>query len=403
MEPRQFLNYTVAAVIGVKQTEGNKYGIELELEGRNVGLADVATRGWQRHKDNSLRGEAIEYITAGAKGLDESKKLLTELFSKFKEHKVKFNDSIRTSTHVHLNFSDKPIKHVVNFFTLFTLFEEVLQYYSGEDRKGNLFCISTREGEGVMGILADSIAKGDLSRFAGDKFKYAACNLSTLYKFGTVEVRTMRGATSAEQINAWLDILNDMYVYACNTMKSPAELVSDLSHLGADGLMRKVFSEANVKELMLSFPKPLTLHYSLMEGARILQVFAYNFEEEFLAVVEVPKMGERRILAKRIPHGDWEGNMYAVYRPDGRQWNCDNHRGGALWVDGEACGDDRQIRWSAQRGRFIYVNPVTGVITPLNWKRHEEFGDEGPPLRGQRVEEEPMEEEPDWDEDEEMD
>lgn len=401
MEPRQFLNHTVAQVIGVRQTEGNKFGIELELEGRNVGLADVATRGWNRHKDNSLRGEAIEYITAGAKSFEESKKLLTELFVKFKEHKVKFNDSIRTSTHVHLNFSDKPIKQVVNFFALFTLFEEVLQYYSGEDRKGNLFCISTREGEGVMGILADSIAKGDLSKFAGDKFKYAACNLSTLYKFGTVEVRTMRGATSAEQINKWLDILNDMYVYACNTMKSPAELVSDLSHLGADGLMRKVFSEANVKELMVNFPKPMTLHYSLMEGARILQVFAYNFEEEFLAVVEIPKRPEGKPLPKQIPDGRFRGGMYGVYRPDGLRWNCGGNRGGHFWVDGERVDDEPNIRWNAGIGRFVWVNPLTGAQTPLNWWKHNEMGDEGFPENIRNVEEDMAE--PDWDNEEDDD
>ena len=122
MEPKQFLNFTVSRVLGVKETKGNVFGVELELEGRNVGLADVATRGWNRHHEPSLRGESIEYATAGAKTLEDTKKIVTDLFKKFDDNKVKLNDTVRTSTHVHLNFSDKPVKHMINFFSLFTLF-----------------------------------------------------------------------------------------------------------------------------------------------------------------------------------------------------------------------------------------------------------------------------------------
>jgi hypothetical protein len=211
MKTEVFLNYTPAEVIGCRETKGKLFGIELELEGRNVGLQDIATKGWQRHQDGSLRGEAIEYTVAGAKSLEDCKKLVSDLFTKFQKNKVIFNDSVRTSTHVHLNFSDKPIKQIINFFSLFTLLEEILGHYSGEDRRGNLHCISTREAEGIVGVLASELARGQLGKFAGDRYKYAACNLSTLYKFGTAEVRTMRGATSAEQVNKWLNILNDMY------------------------------------------------------------------------------------------------------------------------------------------------------------------------------------------------
>jgi hypothetical protein len=226
METKTFLNYTTSAYVGVKEISGNKVGLELELEGRNVALHDVATKGWGRHADGSLRGESVEYATTGPKDIPEAKKLVTDLFTKFKQHGVVFNNSIRTSTHVHLNFADKPIKAVINFFCLFTMLEEALQFYSGEDRKGNLFCISTREAEGIVGVLANSLSRCDLSRFAGDRYKYAACNLSSLFKFGTVEIRTMKGATSAEQVNNWIDILNDMYEYSLK-MKSPTDLIRD--------------------------------------------------------------------------------------------------------------------------------------------------------------------------------
>lgn len=394
MEPRVFLNRTVRQITGIRKVDGLKFGIELELEGRNVGLHDVATRGWARVYDGSLRGESIEYTTTGAKTYEETKASVDHLFKKFDDNKVKFNDSIRTSTHVHLNFSDQPMKNVINFFTLFTLLEEVLQYYSGVDRKGNLFCISTREAEGIVNIVSTCVARGDFSAFAGDRYKYAACNLSTLYKFGTVEVRTMRGATSAQQVNAWVDIMNDMYTYAVNKMESPAGLMRDLSHLGAVPLLNTIFSPDSVRELLREFPAPDTLHYSLMEGARILQVFAYNYEEDFLAKVEAQPDAEGEVLQKR--------NNISIWLPDGIPWQCFGEFPGEFWQDGERCRADRNIIWSQERQRFIVVFPDS--IHECRWRRHPILGNEGPPPMGERrpmpdAAQDPIEE--DFDDDEE--
>lgn len=399
MEPKVFLNYNVSAICGVKETEGKMFGLELELEGRNVALPDVAARGWNRKQEGSLRGEGIEYVTVGAQSLDANKKNVSDLFKKFTENKVKVQDSIRTSTHVHLNFSDKPVKQVINFFALFTLLEEVLQFYSGEDRKGNLFCISSREAEGIVGILADAVSKCTLANFAGDRFKYAACNLSTLYKFGTVEVRTMKGATSAEQVNAWLDILNDMYEYSLR-MVSPAQLVEDLSIKGAMGLMKTIFSPKNLDELLRTYPAVANLHYSLMEGARLIQVFAYEFDEAFKAVVEMPKAEKKQPKANKkvggfgnlpagalpghILYGPHQGERYMIYRPDGQPWNC-YPRVGPHFRDGEVLEDDRRISWCSRRGCFIYTDPVTGRVSICRWKKHPEIRDQGPPVADRLV------------------
>src|SRR5690242_19109605 len=110
MKIEEFINTNVFIVCGTRETSGDKFGLELELEGRNVAMADVAVKGWGRHQDGSLRGESVEYTTIGAVTFENAKKLVTDLFKKFEENKVKIKDSIRTSTHVHLNFSDKPLK-----------------------------------------------------------------------------------------------------------------------------------------------------------------------------------------------------------------------------------------------------------------------------------------------------
>lgn len=384
MKVEEYINQPISAITGVRTVEGNKFGIELELEGRNVALQDVATRNWHRHNEPSLRGESIEFATIGGFEFDKATKAVEDLFKKFKEHGAKINDSVRTSTHVHLNFSDKSVKQVVNFFSLFTLLEEVLQYYSGADRKGIHWCLATREAEGIIGVLASGIGRGDLSRFAGDRYKYGACNLSSLFKFGTIEVRTMRGAVSAEQVIAWLDILNDMYNYACNVMVSPAKLVTDLSELGAEGLMKTIFSGKNYKEVMSTFPVIRTLHNSLMEGARLIQIFAYEFDEAFRAKVELPKPPKAPKGLKELPYlipagFPNAGKSYCIYKPNGERWYCRNNRFDevGVWQHGERLADDPRIFWSAVHQRFVVI--INGDIVPCRWRIHHEIPDEGMP------------------------
>lgn len=407
MEPKEFLNYEVYRMVGGAPITGDKFGIELELEGRNVALNDVATRGWSRHADGSLRGESIEYTFTGPKTFDESEKLVTSLFKKFKDHGVKFNDSIRTSTHVHLNFSTKTVKSVINFFALFTMLEELLQHYSGEDRKGNLFCISSREAEGIVGVIIDAVRRCSLDRFAGDRFKYAACNLSTLYKFGTIEIRTMRGASSGEQVNAWLSILNDMYKYSVEVMKSPADLITSLSYLGGDEFLSRIFQRDNLKELKKTFPKDKSVYLSLMEGARLLQVFAFAFDDAFTTKVEIPEIKKGvEPLPAVIGEGRWAGNRYSIYRPDGRLWTLVKlgDRGRDMpWNDGDRVDDELAIYWNAERQRFC-VNYPDGTVIACRWHKHHILPDEGNfpanerrpvPRAPRRDEEEEME--PDWD------
>jgi hypothetical protein len=375
MQSKDFLNLQVSHLTGVAETKGDVFGIELELEGRKVGLADIPTKGWRRTHDGSLRGEAIEYTTLGSKDLKGSKEIVNSLFKKFAENEVKFNDSIRTSTHVHLNFADKPIKHAINFFALFTLFEEVLQHYSGEDRKGNLFCISSREAEDLIYTLSASVRLSNFGNFARDKYKYSACNLSTLYKFGTVEVRTMRGASSAEQVNNWLDILNDMYQYAQHRMTSPVDLITDLSAWGAAPFMARIFSFKNVAELNKALPKDFNLHFSLLEGARMLQMFAYEFQEDFKDVGR----DKRNILPRYFVDKNGLQKAHSIYKPDGNTWVTGPLGGGAFFYDGTALTDDTRIKWSSALQRFIAVRRDTGEVVECRWFEHPVLGNEGPP------------------------
>ncbi len=340
-----YLAATASRACGVRETQGMRLGVELELEGPGVGLADEATKGWRRAADGSLRGESIEFVLASPMVYEEAVTAVNHLFSKFKKRDVKFNQSVRTSTHVHLNFSDKPLRMAINFFCLFTMLEEVLEFYSGEDRRGNLFCLSSRRTDEIAQILQTCLKNNSLNGFAGDRYKYAACNLSTLFKFGSVEVRTMRGADTAEQVNKWMAILNDLYVFSVN-IESPTDLVIALSNEGADGFLNNIFSAANKAELMSAVPEGFNLFGSFIEGARLVQPMAYEFEEAFRfrpdpsVVIDAPLTGQ---CLRR----DGAGNQPVATRLDGFRWNMQGAEGtGPYFNDREEISDCSDIRWN---------------------------------------------------------
>jgi hypothetical protein len=174
-----------------------------------------------------------------------------------------------------------------------------------------------------------------------------------------------------------------VYQYSL-AMKSPAELVQELSFLGAESLMKKIFQPENYRELMKYFPAVHTLHHSLMEGARLIQIFAYGFEEDFTAKVEIKKVDFKN--GKQLPNLMPDRGHFRIYLPRGRglTWNVSRAPGapGLHWLNNEAVWDEPDIRWSFEAQRFLYRMP-DGQDVPCRWKRHHEIGDEGPP--GRRV------------------
>jgi hypothetical protein len=270
---------------------GLLFGVELELEGEGVGLNEVRPQNWKRMEEGSLRGECMEWVFAKPQDYEKSVKMVDALFKKMKENNVKIADSFRTSTHVHLNFSDKTAKQALNFFLLHTVIEELLANYCGATRNGNLFCLSCRDTEQLLELLDNGIYNFGGFGAIGKDMRYNACNLASLNTFGSIEIRTMRGASDAETVNKWLDILNQMYVFACSDdCPEPWKLCERLSHLGTMGFLRQFFRQDTINELMASWPPVADLQRSLMNGVRLIQMFAYGLQEDWLKKVEVPKV-----------------------------------------------------------------------------------------------------------------
>lgn len=276
-----FLNSSIADCIRIRaETKGMQFGVELELEGDNVAMAGKAVKGWRQEADGSLRGESIEWVFAKPCEYKEAVSRVTRLFDQFKENKVVFKNSYRTSTHVHLNFCDKKVRDVVNFFCVFTVLEELLEIYCGEGREGNLFCLPSRDVEGIVNVLEDALLKNFNFRDFNNDLRYCAANLCSLNKFGTVEIRTMRGADNADMVLDWMNVLRQVYIFATEKMESPARFIESLSFLGIEGFLAQVFDKETTANLLAAWGKR-DIRTSLFEGVRLIQVLAYRIDEVY--------------------------------------------------------------------------------------------------------------------------
>jgi len=142
-------------------------------------------------------------------------------------------DAPATSIHVHVNMQDESLTVLMNYIILWTMFENVLLEYSG--RRANLFALPTRCAEGsVKNIKAmiNKIVELDPQAIFHNEVhaKYYALNLAPLWRFGSVEIRSMRGTTDVKEIIEWVSILDCILRFA----KTPGLLPT-----GIVGLMKE--------------------------------------------------------------------------------------------------------------------------------------------------------------------
>ncbi len=285
---QDFLNTPIANIARANRhfKQGDLFGVELECEGRNVdfdGTYAEYLNGWAPHNDGSLRnnhGSSCEWVFNGPAQLKPAIERVERLFKYFEARKAKLVTSNRTSTHVHYNMGDKNVYQLVNVFILFTILENLFDRYCGEDRCGNLFCLSSRHAEEQVGWMMKSCFKDFNLKQYGEQNRYCSLNLASIHKFGTVEFRGMRGLDNKEDVIAWLGMLDEFCSYACYTMANPVKVIEDISLKSPRGFLKEIFSADAVEKLTRGMDE-IELNASIYEGLRLVQMLCYKIGTEF--------------------------------------------------------------------------------------------------------------------------
>lgn len=183
-------------------------GLELEIEEWNPD-AERRMRGFEFHKDGSLRGSAVEAVTKPTKS-KFIPALLNEFFHKYEI--TPDNYSERCSVHVHVNCQDLTTEQIKNVCVVYQAVERLLFNWVGETRENNIFCTpwyqSNMSSRFVVRFLDDPAET--VRRWQ----KYTALNIQPLLTQGTIEFRHLEGTCDIARIATWLNFIGSIFQYA---------------------------------------------------------------------------------------------------------------------------------------------------------------------------------------------
>ena len=224
-------------------------GIEIEAEGPHGGAnpaskwqhnriqANRNPKYWITKEDHSLRN-GVEYVTTTAVPLSELDACLAE-FAEFSKDTKYRTESIRTSVHYHINVGDLTLNQVLAAIVGYWLLETPLVGTQPAYRIGNLHCLRVSDADFLVNDLCSALEKEAVplvEGFLGDNVKYAALNLNTVYRFGSLEFRFNAGSTDIKEIGEWARFFHTM-VHRFAKLGDPAGVVRFVEQKGALDLL----------------------------------------------------------------------------------------------------------------------------------------------------------------------
>lgn len=262
---------TIANIIGLSPTvlTTGTYGVEIEVEGTN--LPNNLGSLWRVDKDDSLKAgyENWEYVMPKPSDLGGVKTALDHLGSYYKAYKSKVMETITSGVHVHVNVQDYTVREMFTFITGYFALEELLMTYCGPHREGNHFCLRAKDAEWIVYELIYSVKNRNFNNLQNDNIRYCSLNVCSLFKYGSLEFRGMRGTGNLELIYEWTEIL-DQIKKSCLEFKSPAELMNFLHASNEDTFINRLLGPKRKHFTNISNANRI-----VREGVRIIQPLAY--------------------------------------------------------------------------------------------------------------------------------
>ena len=222
---------TLGETIGVKKVSGD-VGIEIELVGVNLPnyevLEDIDPL-WRRDEDGSLRGpETGEYVLRRPVPIKEVEQKLSNLQKAFDKCKTTILPSVTAGTHVHVNVQSFTSKQLITFICAYLILEELIVDWCSPERRGNHFCLRAKDAEYLPLLISDAVSNNNYGFFDTEAIRYSSINLMSLFKYGSVEFRSLEGTSDFNKINTWANLLHTLKVNSLN-FSSPVDLFNKVS------------------------------------------------------------------------------------------------------------------------------------------------------------------------------
>lgn len=276
---------TIMQTYGLREIHGD-VGIELEMEYAEKIPAAVGvpfTNHWKVGLDGSLRGAGCEFSTRGPRRMEE----LPDVFDALRPYLTdRFSPrvSTRAATHFHINCQQREMKEVIVIATAWWWCEQLMMQYFDPTRDGNLFCLGVHHANHAPVHLSKRKRMGLEPDPHNEVFitcRYAALNLASLSKFGSLEFRCMPSTRSIHALDKWARMCyNVCKVY--KEYESPEAFMDAVFHGSAKDILYSIFKIGQVVDELASTPNferllqvnvPLLVNYAygghLFKGVKV--------------------------------------------------------------------------------------------------------------------------------------
>jgi len=295
-EEKDEAGFNIGVALSRKSTKG-EIGIEIEVEGNKfpkppgyegthhaVSLPD--TKYWSYVHDGSLRGQDnAEYVLTKPVMFSEMEGAIGELFGRLQKFGSVIEDSNRTSVHVHLNCQSFHFNRLTSLMALYFTFEEVLTEWCGEHRVGNLFCLRAKDAPAIVTQIKRFIRSDGRSDLR-DHLHYAGLNANALFKFGSLEFRSLRGVSDPSIILDWVGILERLYHLSAE-FQDPRDICAMFSGEGPLAFFDSILGDkSSVIRKGISFNDD-QIRESMYDGIRLAQDLCYCRDWDRFKAIEV--------------------------------------------------------------------------------------------------------------------
>lgn len=208
--PNVFLSEKAAPVINPTLVMGLEIETENCKHNQNRYMDMLTPLGWTVTVDGSLRGErAFEFISLPMQHTHLVPKL-QEFFGLTGFTDQNYTD--RCSVHVHVNCTNLTIDQLSTFCLVYSIFEEVLFEFVGNNRDSNIYCIPWNQCRYNQKLVTN--LQEHLNVVPRQWQKYTAVNLVPLSNIGTVEFRHMHGTANVGKLTQWLSVIGALFEYS---------------------------------------------------------------------------------------------------------------------------------------------------------------------------------------------
>lgn len=229
---------TIREKFDLRQAKGD-WGVEIEVEGTNLPHAFPGGE-WLVERDGSLKAnEAFEYVMPRPLDLNGVKKSLDALEKAYNQNHSVVDESIRAGVHVHMNVQEYDVTQVFTFAALYFVVEDLLLRWCGPNRNGNLFCLGSSHAEHQLFAIQEALETRNWRALKTDNLRYASLNFQSLFKYGSLEFRSMRSTRELKLIEEWIGILSELR-HSAARFNNPVDIMTMFSGDGEEAFLRRI-------------------------------------------------------------------------------------------------------------------------------------------------------------------